>query len=118
MVILLGASLMRQILVGDAKSKAEFHDALRQWLDTTTEETIGDAEFGQTAWLHVRDGGATYRLNADTKRQGVADYLQLVDRFGDDLKWTIRPNRDGRENAVGYGPDCETVQRFYHYVIL
>jgi hypothetical protein len=42
-----------------------------------------------------------------------------VDRFGDELAWTIvqNQNRKSRKmNAVAYGPEQERVRRFYLYL--
>ena len=101
-------------------SKQEFHARLRAWLhsaDNPGDSRIdgGATKYGGSAWLYVQDGWALYRLNADTKHQGVNDYLRLVDRYGDDLAWTTKPNRDGKNNAVAYGPTSEPVRRFYLY---
>lgn len=106
---------MEKVGPSDAISKREFHSRLRSWLLNTQENMIGDAERGQEAWVHVLHAATVYRLNSDTKRAGVAEYLELVNRHGDDLKWSTTQNRDGKPNAVAYGPDASRIQRFYLY---
>jgi hypothetical protein len=108
---------LEQVRLNEAVDKSEFHSLLRDWLNSADDSTIGDADFGKSAWLHVRDAAARYRLNADTTRQGVAEYLQLVERYGDGLKWSVVANRDGVENAVAYGPESRRVRRFYLYFV-
>jgi len=108
---------MEPIRLNEAVSKARFHALLRDWFEETDDDRIGDVDFGKSAWLHVFDGETRFRLNADTKRQGIAEYLRLVDRHGDGLKWSVVANRDGKLNAVAYGPDAKRVRRFYLYSI-
>ena len=81
---------MQQVRLADAISKTDFHSRLRAWLTNTDESVIGDpAVIGVTAWIHVREGDSRYKLHADTRREAVERYLQLVDQYGDDLRWTI-----------------------------
>src|SRR4051812_9415392 len=97
---------MEQVSRSRAIDRATFHARLRGWCNLNSEYQIGDAAFGQTTWLYVTDGGSVYRLNADTKRDGVAEYLKLVDLCGDELAWQVVPNQRGNENAVAFGPEA------------
>jgi hypothetical protein len=97
---------MDRVRLKDAIPKREFHNRLRAWLTATAEETIGPPDVDKrAAWVHVRDGSSVYKLHADAHREAVTAYLGLVERCGDDLEWRVVPNEQGRENAVGFGPD-------------
>jgi hypothetical protein len=98
----------------EAISKAVLHERLRAWVrDFPNDIVIGEAEFGQTAWLHVKDGDKTYRLNADTRRDGVLAYLALLDS----IAWRTVANRNGRQNAVACGSNSEPIPHFYLYYL-
>jgi uncharacterized ferritin-like protein (DUF455 family) len=109
---------MNQVRLGDSISKRAFHSRLRAWLHDTDDEIVGDPDvIGMTAWVHVRDGHSWYRLHADTRREAVADYLRLVDKYGDDIEWSIVANQRGRKNAVAYGPERVRRVPFYLYLV-
>ena len=48
---------------------------------------------------------------------GRFGHLQLVDRYGDSLEWTVVPNQRGRRNAIVYGPDRIRLVSFYFYLV-
>jgi hypothetical protein len=100
-----------------AVTKRQFHASLRTWLEATTDARIGPEEIrGQTAWVHVRDGSTMFALNADTKRESVAEYLKLVEAHGDDIAWEITASQRGNMTAVVYGPTKVRLKPFYLYV--
>ena len=66
-------------------------------------------------WIFVRDGEQTFYLNADTKREGVAKYLALVDTQGDALTWTVVLSRMGGMSAFAYGETRIQIPSFYLY---
>lgn len=69
-----------------AVTKSQFHAMLRAWLGATRDPGIGPENMrGQTAWVHVREGSTMFALNADTKRESVSEYLDLVDAHGDEM---------------------------------
>jgi hypothetical protein len=107
---------MQRIGPREAVARPEFDALLRAWHSHSDDHTIGDADFGQAAWIHVHDGSTVYRLNADTTRAGVEEYLRLLDKHEGDLEWSIVPNRNGRDNAVAFGPDRQRPRYFYLYV--
>jgi hypothetical protein len=108
---------LAQVRRREAVTKSEFHRRLRTWRDTTDDTQIGPVGGrGQTPWVHVRDGSGLFALNADTKRQGVEDYLQLVKLFGDDLQWKVVASRAGKMTALEYGPEGRSIRYFYLYV--
>ena len=94
--------------------RPEFHAALGEFLDSGR-PTVGDAKFGQTAWVCVKHLGNRYYLNSDTSAEGVAAYLELVEAHGQDLKWSAIDNARGRANKAAFGPDQAIVEGFYLY---
>ena len=100
-------------------SKQAFTQVLRQWYDHTNENFIGpSAGRGQAAWLWVQLGAHACHLNADTKREGVRKYLELVDTHGPDTAWHVRLNQRGEHfNKIHFGPDAERIRGFYLYVL-
>jgi hypothetical protein len=56
--------------------------------------------------------GVIYHLNADTKWGGVRAYLDLVERWGEGIEWTLVPSASDK---VAFGPHPETVPGFYLY---
>lgn len=97
-----------------ALARPEFHRALADFLQSG-KATIGDASFGQTAWVWVKHQGNRYHLNADSTAAGVAAYLSLVETLGEDLQWSVVENARGRKNRAGFGPDEAVVEGFYLY---
>jgi len=118
---------MEKVLRKAAISKRELHRRLRQFIidsaaDDAADPIIGPRELvggnlGVTPWVHVIQAGCLFCLHADVRRSAVVQYLKLVDRFGDDLAWTVVRNQRGRENAVAYGPEAERVTPFYNYLV-
>ena len=105
---------MQRVKRKEAITKRQFHSLLRSWHRKSNDEQIGDVTVaGVTPWVYVEDNGSRYRLHSDTGRQAVADYLTLVDRFGDAIVWSVVPNTRGRRNAVAYGPSKERIVSFY-----
>jgi hypothetical protein len=96
----------------------EFADRLRRWHDLTEERVIGgSANRGQTAWLWVCVEGYECYLNADSNRNGVAEFLRFVNRYGAGLTWHVRTNRNGAKiNKICFGPDASSISGFFLYV--
>lgn len=75
----------------EALTKQQFHEALREWYSTSTAPTIGEP--GKTKgrpWVIVVDQDLYFHLDADTTRQAVWSYLHSVEKYGEDLAWTVR----------------------------
>jgi hypothetical protein len=107
---------MERVDRDQALSKTEFHDRLREWLNSN-EAMIGSEDVpGVTSWIYVRDGVAIFALHADTKRPAVEWYLEKVSLYGDDLLWAVTESARGNETAVVYGPDKMRNKGFYLYV--
>lgn len=98
-------------------SKPVFHDRMQRWFRDTDEPLVGDPDVdGRTPWVYIRDGGAAYKLHADTPRHAVADYLRLLRSAAGDLAWTTRLSRRGKPTAVADGSEVEVIESFYLYV--
>jgi hypothetical protein len=99
------------------ESKAEFAELLRRWYDTTGKKTIGDLAqvAGVTKWVSVRTGGRDFRVHADTNREGVRRYLELVGLHGPGLAWYVERSRSGRINKVCVEPDRSATKGLFVY---
>ena len=96
-------------------TKAEFHQRLREWIDTDEYQIGPEGNFGATGWIFVRDGGSFYKLNADTKRPAVKQYVQNLVLLGEDVEWHTVENSRGNMTAVAYGPEQRRCTSFYFY---
>ncbi len=107
-----------QILEGHrCASKEEFTEVLQQWFLEAMEPTVGDVgTYGRRAWLWVTLAGHEIHLNADTKRNAVRRYLDLVRTHGAHMPWHVRPNRNGILNKVCVEPDGTETPGFYLYL--
>jgi len=101
---------------GEALSRHEFDNELREWLNYSGRAVIGDAEkFGGKAWLWVKQFGWRYYLNADTTRDAVVEYVGLLDDANGNLTWSVVPNERGVENKVVFGASQRKIDGFYLY---
>ena len=90
---------------------------LEAWYRDTEDATVGEVgDYGQRALLWVNDEGLLYRLNADTKRHGVREYLALREQYGPHLGWSVVANRKGVMNKAAFGPMQVTIRGFYLYL--
>ena len=99
-------------------SKAEFSALMRHWYDGSDEKTIGPLGQveGVTTWITVRAGDHKIVVHADTKREGIRRYLELVSQYGPELPWRVQPNRrSGKINKVCVEPDGGETTGFYVY---
>jgi hypothetical protein len=108
---------MTQVPASQPTSRDDFNARLHDCLLEANEGRIGDPAVPKyTPWVFVRHGGHTYRLNADTKRDAVREYLALVAAHGDGLEWVVVPNQNGRLNAVGFGSDRRRIRGLNLYL--
>jgi hypothetical protein len=108
---------LEQVRRSQAISKSEFHARLRIWLADTHDIAVGPEEISYkgAGWVYVRDGSDIFVLHADTPREAVYNYLQLVGRYGDDLRWEVAESRRHKMTAVVYGPENMRLTPFYLY---
>jgi hypothetical protein len=98
----------------EALTKQALHEALRTWYVSSTAATIGEPAASKSRpWVLVVDGGRYFHLDADTTRQGVWGYLHTVEKYGDDLVWTVRKPTRGVRPQVAFGPHQMTEHEFY-----
>ncbi|WP_148044661.1 hypothetical protein [Stagnimonas aquatica] len=101
-----------------ALTKSEFHQLLFDWWMSGRDTVVGDPEQqGRTPWIFVEDMGLLFKLNSDTRREGVGGYLGLVEKFGDTLDWNITVSQRGVATSVVFGPGRERPKYFYFYVV-
>jgi hypothetical protein len=107
---------MEQVRRDQALSKSEFYRRLRDWLASTTDELVGPEGIdGRSSWVYVHDGSDMFLLHADTRRDAVDRYLQMVALYGNDLRWEITESQRGKMTAVVYGPEKLRHKPFYLY---
>ena len=112
---------MQRVRRANRISRAEFHLRLLRWLGEEGNEQRIDGQppgtdDGHCHWVYVSDGESICYLNADSTREGVAEYLALVLQHGNDLAWSpILNRRKTQENLVGFGPDMEPLTGIYLY---
>jgi hypothetical protein len=102
------------------KSKSELLLLLDRWFRETKDITIGQlGNFGGVAWvfLDFPDLPRTARLNGDTTREAVRDYLDDVARRGAEVSWAVVANRRGAINKVAYAENELDAPGWYCYLI-
>jgi hypothetical protein len=96
--------------------REEFHEILRQWLDESLENSVGDPEnHAGKAWLWVRHGGEHFYLNADSSRSGVRQYLHMVDASRGDPVWSTVEGIPGVRERVVVGRTQQIIDGFEFY---
>jgi hypothetical protein len=107
---------MERLARGEWIGKGEFHSRLRRWYLQTDEEVIGDADAHRlTAWVWVRDGHRLAHLTADTSRQSVGQYLELMASLPGGVEWHIVPSARGHFTKIAFGPDRIILPSFHLY---
>jgi hypothetical protein len=98
-------------------SKAALASLLQRWYVETTEDRIGPAAtYGGQPWIWVDLDPCPVKLNADTRREAVGDYLDDVAARGAEVPWRVVRNGRGRVNKVVYRSDYATVPGWYCYL--
>jgi hypothetical protein len=107
---------MQRVARRDWITKAEFHSRLRRWFRETDESVIGDPHaHALTAWVWIRDGHRLARLNADTTRAAVAQYLDLLRAAPGELEWSVVPSTRGHLTKIAFGPEHTVLSSFHLY---
>jgi hypothetical protein len=98
----------------EALTKQQFHEALRAWYISSTAETIGEPSTSKgRPWVIVVENDQYFHLDADTTRQAIWAYLHSVQKYGEDLAWTVRKPTRGIRVQVAFGPHQLTEREFY-----
>lgn len=100
-------------------TKLEFEHLIRQWYDETLENTLGDLTKypGVTPWIFVRTSGRDVRVHADTSRDAVRRYLELLGESGTSLSWQVRRGARGTLNKVCVEPDGSPTKGLFLYTV-
>jgi hypothetical protein len=100
-------------------SKQEFEQLLRTWYDETEERTLGDLDThpGVTSWIFVTASGHEVKVHADTNRDAVRRYLELVGERGPGLIWHVRHGNRGTLNKVCIEPDATPTKGLFMYTV-
>src|SRR4051794_7605644 len=80
------------------------------------ERDAGDRRAGQLGgrpWVIVVDAERYFHLDADKTRQGVRGYLHSVEKYGDEIAWTLRKPTRGARDQVTFGPHQLSEHEFY-----
>ena len=82
--------------------------ALREWLATSKEPTIGDTggAFHGQFWISAHIGGHSVRLAADTTREAVQRVVDAM-RYDPNMPWRVISNQRGRVNKLVIGDRAE-----------
>lgn len=97
----------------EALSRGHFHSVLREWYETAYHgEVVGDAAGSRRAWVWVRHQGSRWHLDADTTHEGVGEYLELLDAYGEGLAWSVAARSAGSGGNVVFGPERRRIDGF------
>jgi hypothetical protein len=98
-------------------SKRQFEEALKRWHDGTDDPTIGDTVRypGVTTWVRVLTAGVEIHVHADTTREAIGRYMELVSQRGYGLPWHVRQGRGGKINKVCIEPDETATKGLFVY---
>ena len=102
------------------RTKTDLRLLLERWFRDTSDETIGRSpSFGGVAWvfLDFPDLPRPARLNADTTRSAVRDFLDDSSRRGAEVPWVVIANQRGPINKVVYGEDGRAAAGWYCFLI-
>ncbi|MCI0432047.1 MAG: hypothetical protein L0271_00155 [Gemmatimonadetes bacterium] len=98
-------------------TRLEFHARLVRWFRESDEPVVGDPDaHRRTTWIWIRDGHRLARLYADTTRESVAAYLNLLGSARGDLSWTVVESAAGHLTKVAFGPDQTILDGFHLYI--
>ena len=101
-------------------SKPDLYDLLSRWHRDTNSRTLGEfGTFGGQVWLWLElpDLPRRARLNADTSREAVGEYVDDVARRGADVPWRVITNRRGSMNKVTFTDDGRLIPGWYCYLV-
>jgi hypothetical protein len=100
-----------------ALKREEFHERLRAWQAHADvgDEVAGGQAHARAPWVWVKHLGNRYYLHADASYEGVTEYLALVERHGESMRWSVLENERGNLNKAAFGPDQDVIPGFYLY---
>ena len=100
-----------------ARTGSQLVALLSDWMTNSDDETIGDVtRFARAPWISLETPLGLMDLNADTRREAVAVFLDHVNRGGLRLELHVVPNRNGRLNKVVFDPARPPPPGWYAYL--
>jgi hypothetical protein len=108
---------MERVGRGNWITKVEFQARLGRWYRDCTEPVIGDPGADRrTTWIWIRDGHRLARLFADTTREAVRDYLDLIAQLRGAVEWHVVQSSSGNLTKVVFGPNRIALDGFHLYI--
>ena len=94
------------------KNKNLLYDILKWWKKLSESETIGDLHKinGNTALIKINLGSNKYVINADSNKEGVAEFLNNKNN-----PWCLIENDNGIENKITNSETKSPIKGFYMY---
>ena len=97
-------------------NRAEFDAALIVWhVNANPHEWIEPRAYSRKASVRVLHMGVTFELKAETNREAVGRYLEMI-RLDPGIEWTVVSNARGRFNKLALGSPPRTIEQFWVYV--
>lgn len=96
------------------EKKNELIASLKNWVKTTNDPFIGDLENfnGNTAWIKFIKNDFEYYINADTKREGIIEFIKNHDNGN---AWKVIKNNRGNYKKVTNGINGKAIKYLYFY---
>ena len=95
-------------------NKETLYDLLYCWMKLTKKETIGDLNKynGNTTRIKVKIGSKDYKINSDTTKEGVEEFLKnkLNPRY-------LINNENGGMNKITNDSSKNPIKGFYMYLV-
>lgn len=94
-------------------NKETLYDLLDCWVKLTKKETIGDLNKynRNTTRIRVTIGGKDYKINSDTTKEGVYEFLENKKN-----KWSLINNENGVRNKLTNDLYENPIKGFYMYL--
>ena len=96
------------------KNKNLLYDILKWWKKLSESDTIGDLHKinGNTALIKINLGSNKYVINADSNKEGVAEFLNNKNN-----PWCLIDNDKGINNKITNNETKLSIKGFYMYKI-
>jgi hypothetical protein len=87
---------------------------LKNWLETTNEQTIanGENKTGNEKWIFLNLNGKKYYINADTTREGIDAF---VNNHDENYSWKVIANNRKVYIKVSNDLNGNTIKGLYFY---
>lgn len=100
-----------------ARSKTELVSILRDWLRTSSSETLASIDsYGGRAVIELHLNGDVVVLNADSSRAAVTAFVEWSDLHGAESPWRVLRGLRGKVNKVEFTDSGKATTGWYCYV--